>query len=123
MGIQVEGLKDHADMLPHLVDIHTRCGNVVAVEVDRTARGFFQTITATKKRALSRSGWANDKNQFLASNFEIDAFQHFGFTEGLSKSLDLENRLSHILWISCRRRDGGSGRSLPYRAHRTLPAV
>ena len=44
---QVEMLEHHANLLTHLVDVHVRIAQIMAVDHNLAAGGFFKSIQAT----------------------------------------------------------------------------
>ena len=95
MGVQVERLENHPNPAPQFVDVDTRRKDVGPVHDDRTGGRFLEAVAAAEQSALSRTGRADNENEFFGRDIQIDAFEDLEASEALPQSFNLEDGLSH----------------------------
>ncbi len=97
VGIEVEGLEDHADRGPDLVDVGLVVGYFRTVDGHPASGGLLEQVHAPDQGALSRSRRTDDDELFPLGYMEVDVLQHvqtaemlvdvFKFNHGCSKLL------------------------------------
>ena len=75
MREEVEALEDHADFLAHLVDVGLAVKHD-AIDADLAGRRLLEVVHAAQQRALARTGRADDDDDFLLLDREVDALEH-----------------------------------------------
>ena len=93
---EIEALEDHADFLADIVDA-LGIAHADAVDDDFPSRRLFQIIDAAQDRTLTRTGRADDDDDFFILNGQVDAledvvlaktfFQTFNFYHPLRTSV------------------------------------
>ena len=67
----------HANLLTHLVDVHVRIAQIMAIDHNLAAGGFFESIQATQYGGFTGTGRSDDANHLALAYRKIDAFDDF----------------------------------------------
>ena len=94
MREEVEGLEDDADPAPYGVDVDAARRDLVAVHEDAAAVDRLEEVHAPQQRRLARAGGADETDDFVLRNVEVDAAEHLHLAEGFVDVLEPER--AHI---------------------------
>ena len=93
---QVEALKNHAHVLAqraHGGSVFVQQG--FAVDRELTALELFQPVDAAQERALARTAFADDGDDFAGCHFQVNALEHLVTAIGLAQAANVNNRRGH----------------------------
>ena len=93
----------------HLVHVHARRRDVVAVDDDASLVDRLEQVDAAKERGLAGARRADQADDLVLVDGEVDAAQHLDLAEGLVDVLDAQ-RGAHASASRRRRRRLGRGR-------------
>jgi hypothetical protein len=88
MREEIEGLEDDPDVPPHAVRVHSRRGDLLALDEDAPRGDRLGQVDAPEKRRLSRARGANQADDLVLGEGQVDALQHLGSVEGLAQGFD-----------------------------------
>ena len=91
---EVERLEDDADAAAHRIRVDAARRDLVAVDEDAAAVDRLQEVHATQQRRLARAGGADQADDVVLRDIEVDAAQHLYLAERLVDVLEPER--AHI---------------------------
>ena len=92
---EIEALKNHAQVLAHVIEVGLRIGDFDAVEEDGAGGRYLKGVDAAKHRALARSRRAEHNDLFARHDVEIDAVEHDMVAEGFLQILNGYDGFGH----------------------------
>ena len=92
---EIEALKNHAQVLTHVIEVGLRIGDFDAVEEDGAGGRYLKGVDAAKHRALARSRRAEHNDLFARHDVEIDAVEHDMVAEGFLQILNGYDGFGH----------------------------
>ena len=90
LSIQVEALKDNANLLAKRIDVDAPAAHAVAVEADLAAINDLKRIDTTQQSALTAAGRTDEADHLVKTDVEVDATQHFYLAKAFEHLIDLE---------------------------------
>jgi hypothetical protein len=90
--VEVEGLEDHPDPLPRLVDVRGAVEHVDAIHGDGPAGGVLQPVQAAQQGGLARPARPDDEDQLARPHLQVDALQDMQGAEMLVDAPCLNDR-------------------------------
>ena len=94
VGEQVELLEHHPGLAADLLDVADVAGQLDAVDEDAPAVVLLEAVDAADHRRLPRPGRADDDDDLLAGDVEVDVAQRLERAEELLHVDQLEHRLA-----------------------------
>ena len=91
---QVELLEHHAHLLPKLVDVRFRVGNIHPFHQNMTFRWNFKQVQRTQERGFARAGRADHRHNFPFIDGFRDVIERVHLTEILFQPLHLDQRIT-----------------------------
>src|SRR5438093_55939 len=107
---EVVGLEDDADPPPHAVDVDAPARDLDSLDDDPARVDGLEQVHAPQERRLARARGADQADDLVLGERELDAAQHLELAEALVQPLD-EQRLAHRV-ASCRRRSRATSQSV-----------
>ena len=108
VGEEVERLEDDPDPAAHDVDIDPARGDLLAADDDPAGRDRLEQVDATEERRLAGPGGADQADDLVLGQHEVDPAEHLELAERLVDALDPQ-RLVAVMRAS--RPAGGAGRA------------
>jgi hypothetical protein len=90
VGEQVEGLEDDPDPPPDPVDVDALRGDLLAFDVDPAGVDRLEEVDAPQQRGLAGAGRADQADDLVLGDDQVDAPQHLERPERLVEPLDPE---------------------------------
>ena len=85
MRKQIKVLEHHTHMLPNLIDIGLRIGDIDAIEDHLSGSRTFQKVHTAKKGGLTGTGRSDDHDLLAGSDMLVDIFEHLMVSERFTK--------------------------------------
>jgi hypothetical protein len=87
---KVEALEHDADVLAQPVQVDPASRRLLAVDPDGAPVDLFECVDAAKKRRLAAAGGADQADDVVLVDVQVDAAQHLVLPEALVHAVDLE---------------------------------
>src|SRR5262249_20525588 len=100
---EIERLEDEADPPPDAVDVHPAPRDLVAADHDPSLVDRLDQVDAAEERRLARAGRADQTDDFVLHDVEVDPAQHLVAAERLPHTLERESTHASTP-AACRRR-------------------
>src|SRR5690606_38446857 len=91
---QVEGLEDHADLAPDLVDVPDVVRQLSSVDDDASLLVLLQSVDAANERGFARSGRTADDDPLAAGDGQVDVMQDMELAVPFVDADELDHRLT-----------------------------
>ena len=101
---EVERLEDDPDPAAHRVHVDARSRDLLAAHDDSSCVDRLEQIHAAQERRLARARRADEADDLVLGQLEVDPAQHLELPEGLAQSRDLQRRRAHAALPACWRR-------------------
>ena len=105
MREQVVRLEDDADLPPQRVDVHLRPGEHLTVDDDRPLVDVLEQVDAAEERRLPGARRADQADDLVEIDGEVDPVQHLELAEALRDVLERDEvrvRRAHSAWARSR---------------------
>ena len=93
---EVEGLEDDADATADPVDVHAARGDLLAVHDDAPGLQRLEQVDAAEQRRLARARRADEADDLVLADDEVDALQDLEVAEGLRDALDAHDLTAEV---------------------------
>ena len=96
MRKQVEGLEDDPDVPPDAVEMDAVRGDVLAFHDDPSGIDRLEQVDAAQERGLARSRCADEADDLVLGDHEVDPAQDLELAERLVQALDAQGLGGHL---------------------------
>ena len=108
---EVEGLEDDPDPAAHAVDVDAAGGDLLAADDDPARVDRLEQVDAAQERRLARAGGADQADDLVLGEREVDAAEHLELAERLVDALDRSAWRARRALMRASRPAGACGRA------------